>query len=170
VSERLVPLAEIVATHGLEGWLKLEPFNPASTALEAPREVFVEREGIRLAQQLEGNRPHNRQILVKLQGIDSIDAAKPFVGANLGVTEDSLPALKPGEYYHYQAIGLEVSDKEGNYIGKVLRIWIVSGREIYIVAGATKEYLIPAVKEIVEKIDFDAGTMVINPPEGLLDL
>jgi 16S rRNA processing protein RimM len=170
VSERLVPLGEIVATHGLEGWLKLEPFNPASTALESAREVFVERGGTPCPHQLERNRPHNRQILVKLQGIDSIDAAKPFIGANLCVTEDSLPALKPGEYYHFQAIGLKVTDKEGNYIGTVSRTWIVGGREIYVVAGASKEYLIPAVKEIVEKIDFDAGEMIINPPEGLLDL
>jgi ribosomal 30S subunit maturation factor RimM len=30
--------------------------------------------------------------------------------------------------------------------------------------------LIPVTKEIVEKIDFAAGRMIINPPEGLLEL
>jgi 16S rRNA processing protein RimM len=170
VSERLVPLGEIVATHGLEGWLRIQPFNPDSAALESPREVFVEREGTRCTHQLEQSRPHNRQILVKLGGIDSIEAAKLLVGGYLCVSADSLPALKPGEYYHFQAIGLEVTDTKGNRIGTVSRTWIAGGREIYIVSGATKEYMIPAVKEIVEKIDFEAGKMVINPPDGLLDL
>ena len=170
MSERLIPLGEIVATHGLEGWLKIQPFNPQSTALDSGREVFVHREGTRCPHQLEDKRPHNRQTLVKLHGIDTIDAAKPLIGAQICVTEDSLPALKPGEYYHFQVIGLEVADTAGRRIGTISRTWIAGGREIYVVAGATKEYLIPAVKEIVEKVDFETGIMIINPPDGLLDL
>jgi 16S rRNA processing protein RimM len=170
VSERLVPLGEIVATHGLDGWLKLTPFNPDTTAMESAREVFIERDGARSAHQLEATRPHSRQILIKFQGIDNIEAAKLLVGANLSVTEDSLPALGPGQYYHFQALGLEVSDTKGNRLGTITRTWLVGAREIYIVTGDSKEYLIPAVKEIIEKIDFDTGKMIINPPDGLLDL
>jgi ribosomal 30S subunit maturation factor RimM len=39
-----------------------------------------------------------------------------------------------------------------------------------VVRGEAKEHLIPAVKEIIEEVDFTAGKMVINPPPGLLDL
>jgi 16S rRNA processing protein RimM len=78
--------------------------------------------------------------------------------------------LKPGEYYHFQVIGLEVVDTQGKPIGTVSRTWVVGGREIYVVAGGAKEYLIPAVKEIIEKVDFEMGKMIINPPDGLLDL
>ena len=170
VSERLVPFGEIVTTHGLEGWLKLNPFNPETTAFDSIREVCLEHHGARLAQRLEAYRPHNRQILVKLHGVDCIDAAKLLVGATLYVAEDSLPALKPGQYYHFQAIGLEVFDMRGNRLGTVTGTWSAGGGEIYVVAGGGKEYLIPAVKEIVENIDFDAGVMLINPPEGLLNL
>jgi 16S rRNA processing protein RimM len=170
VSERLVPLGEIVATHGLEGWLKVNPFNPESAALQSAREVFIEREGARWAHQLQAARPHNRQVLIKFYGIDHIEAAKAYIGAKLCVTEESLPALKPGEYYHFQAIGLEVWDTQGKRLGIVSRTWIVGGREIYVVTGEAKEYLIPAVKEIVEKIDFESGKMIIDPPDGLLDL
>jgi 16S rRNA processing protein RimM len=170
VSERLVPLGEIVATHGLEGWLKLNPFNPQTTALESTREVFVERQGACSSHRVEANRRHKRQILIKFHGIDNIETAKLLVGANLSVTEDSLPALEPGEYYHFQAIGFEVLDLQGNRVGTITRTWLVGSRELYVVAGDGKEYLIPAVKEIIEKIDFDTGKMIINPPDGLLDL
>jgi 16S rRNA processing protein RimM len=170
VSERLVPIGEIVATHGLEGWVKLNPFNPETTALASVSEVLIEREGARSLYQIEANRPHNRQILIKFQGIDSIDAAKLLIGARLNVTEDNLPALEPGQYYHFQAIGLEVLDTQGNRLGTLTATWSAGGRQIYVVTGGTKEYLIPAVKEFIEKIDFDAGQMIINPPEGLLDL
>jgi 16S rRNA processing protein RimM len=170
VSERLVPLGEIATTHGLEGWLKLNPFNPETTALKSVCVVYLEREGTRAAYKLERNRLHNRQILVKFQGIDSIEAAKNLVGATLCVAEESLPSLEPGQYYHFQAIGLEVFDSQGNRLGTVTRTWSAGGGELYIVTGSNKEYLIPAVKEIIAKIDFNAGKMIINPPEGLLDL
>jgi len=157
VSERLVPFGEIVTTHGLEGWLKLNPFNPETTAFDSIRQVYLEHDGARLSHRLEAYRPHNRQILVKLDSVDCIDAAKLLVGATLCEAEDSLPALKPGQYYHFRAIGLEVFDTRGNRLGTVTRTWSAGSGEIYVVAGSGKEYLIPAVKEIVENIDFDAG-------------
>ena len=45
MAEPLVPLGEIVGTHGLKGWLKLNPFNPATTALSSSSEVIVEKSG-----------------------------------------------------------------------------------------------------------------------------
>jgi ribosomal 30S subunit maturation factor RimM len=41
---------------------------------------------------------------------------------------------------------------------------------LYVVQGEAKEYLIPVTKEIDEKVDFTTGRMIIDPPEGLLDL
>jgi 16S rRNA processing protein RimM len=170
VSEPLVPLGEIVTTHGLEGWLKLNPFNPDTAAFDSIREVYLERDGTRSVHQLEAYRFHNRQILCKFRGVDTIEAAAHWIGAFLCVAEASLPTLQPGQYYHFQAIGLEVFDIRGNRLGVVARTWSTGAGEIYIIAGGDKEYLIPAVKEIVENVDFDARKMIVNPPDGLLNL
>ncbi len=78
--------------------------------------------------------------------------------------------MNPGEYYQYQVIGLEVFDLHGARIGVITRTWPTPGGELYVVRGEDKDHLIPAVKEIVEKVDFAAGKMIINPPDGLLDL
>ena len=67
-------------------------------------------------------------------------------------------------------VGLEVFDTKGERIGVIVRTWPTPGGELYVVNGPSKEHLIPAVKEIIEKVDFAAGRMIINPPEGLLDL
>jgi 16S rRNA processing protein RimM len=109
-------------------------------------------------------------LLVKLSSVDQIDAAAKWVGSILYVAEQSLDSLSAGEYYHYQVIGLEVFDTKGERIGVVARTWSTPGGELYIVNGASKEYLIPAVKEIIEKVDLAAGKIIINPPAGLLDL
>ena len=169
-SERIIPLGEIVSTHGIDGWLKLNPYNPETTILHAPLKVVLEREQVRATFDLESTRRHKRQILVKLQGIDGIGDAEHWVGFTLGVAEESLPELEPGEYYHYQVIGLEVFDTHGQRIGVVARTWSTPAGELYVVTGESKEYLIPAVKEIIEQVDLATGKMIINPPAGLLDL
>jgi|SRR5919197_555306 16S rRNA processing protein RimM len=170
VSEQLVPIGEIVTTHGLDGWMKFNPFNPETTALTSARSLFLERDGLRSSHEVESSKPYKTQFLIKLRDVNGIAAAEKWVGSTVYVQEQSLDSLKPGEYYHYQAIGLEVFNLEGDRIGVITRTWSTPGSDLYVVQGATKEHLIPAVKDIIEKVDFTSGTMIINPPEGLLDL
>lgn len=170
MSERLIPLGEVVATHGLEGWLKLNPFNPETTLLSSVTEVHLEKNGLRSEHVLEASRPHKNQLLVKFRAVNDISEAEKWTGSVLSVAETALPNLASGEYYHYQAIGLEVFDLRGERIGVVTRTWATPAGELYVVQGQDKEYLIPAVKEIIEKVDFAAKRIIIDPPAGLLDL
>ena len=52
MAEPVVPLGEIVATHGLLGWLKLNPFNPDTNALTAGVEVYVDKTGVQSVHEL----------------------------------------------------------------------------------------------------------------------
>jgi 16S rRNA processing protein RimM len=170
MTEPLVPLGEIVTTHGLDGWLKLNPFNPDTTVLAPGVEIFLEVAGRRSNREIEGCKPHKRQFLIKLRDVNTIDEAKRWVGSTLCVSELALDSLAPGQYYHYQVVGFEVVHLNGASIGTITSTMSTPGGEIYVVQGATKEHLIPAVKEFIEEVDFTAGRMVINPPDGLLDL
>ncbi len=170
MAEQLVPLGAIVATHGLDGWLRLNPFNPDSETLSPGLEVWLEKSGGQSRQEIESSKPHNKQFLVKLRGVNHIDSARQHIGATLLVEATALAELEPGQYYQYQVIGFEVVDVNGMVIGKVVSTLSTAGGELYVVQGSEKQHLIPAVKEIVEKVDFAEKKMVINPPDGLLDL
>ena len=170
MDEPLVPLGEIVATHGLLGWLKLNPFNPETTALKPGAEVFIAEAEKQTAFVLEASSPHKHQLLIKLRQVDSIDAAARYVGTTLSVPESALTVLAPGEYYHYQIIGFEVFTTGGERVGIVESTMATAGGELYRVKSKSKEHLIPAVKEIIDKIDFANRTITIDPPAGLLDL
>jgi 16S rRNA processing protein RimM len=115
-------------------------------------------------------RPHRRQILLKLCGIDDIESASQWVGSILAVREEALAPPAPGQYYHYQVIGLEVFDTSGARIGTLKEIWSTPASELYVVAGLDKEHLIPAVKEMIAEVDLAAGRMIVDLPAGLLDL
>lgn len=169
--ERLVPLGEIVTTHGIRGWLKLKPYNPETAGLSLTQTVVLKKgEEVYSRHSLEASRVHKGQLLIKLEGIDQIDEAEKWVGSTLAVAEEALQPLEPGEYYHYQVVGFTVYDTQGRWLGILTRIWSKKGGDLYVVQGNDKEYLIPAVREVIEKIDLPGGKIIINPPPGLLDL
>ena len=170
MDEPLVPLGEIVATHGLLGWLKLNPFNPETAALKPGAEVFIEQAGTQIPLLLEASSPHKRQLLIKVLQVDSVEAALQYVGTTLSVSQTALEVLPPGQYYHYQIIGFEVFTTAGERVGILQSTMATSGSALYVVHSGSKEHLIPAVKEIVDKIDFANRTVIIDPPAGLLDL
>jgi 16S rRNA processing protein RimM len=168
--EPLVPLGEIVTTHGLAGWLQLNPYNPDTTTLSRDVEVILEKDGARSLHRLEASRRRRKQWLIKLDRMGSIDEAAKYVGSTLLIGADALESLPPGQYYEYQVIGFEVFAADGAHIGAVAAIMPTPGGDLYVVEGAGKEYLIPASREFVEKIDFTSSKMIINAPDGLLDL
>lgn len=167
---QLVPLGEIVATHGLDGRLKLNLFNPDSDTLAAGVEVCLEKDARQTMHQIESSRPYKQQLLIKLRGVADIDSAARLIGSTLLVDDSLLGELQPGEYYLYQVVGFAVFDSNGSAIGTVTGTFSTAGGELYVVQGPEKEHLIPAVREIIEKVDFTAKRLIINPPAGLLDL
>jgi 16S rRNA processing protein RimM len=130
----------------------------------------LEKDGLRSPHRLAAVKPHKNQLLVRLEGVDGINEAEKWIGSILSVVETALPPLGADEYYYYQVVGLEVFDAHGNRVGTIARLLSTPGGDLYVIQGEAKEYLIPVTKEIVEKIDFAAGRMIINPPEGLLEL
>ena len=168
--ERLVPLGEIVATHGVQGWLKLKPYNPETEGFSLIQKVVLEKAGVCSERLLQANRAHGGLFFIKLEGTDSIEDAKAWVGSIVCAAEVALQPLKPGQYYYYQVLGLDVFNTQGVWLGVLTRIWAKKGGDLYVVQGTAKEYLIPAVKEIIEQIDLPGRKIVVNPPPGLLDL
>jgi len=57
---------------------------------------------------------------------------------------------------------------EGREIGKVVEIMETGSNDVYVVRGQGKEYLIPAVKDVISSVDLDSGTITIIPIDGLL--
>ncbi len=171
MAEPLVPLGEIATTHGLDGRLKLNPFNADSTVLVAGCVVYLDLGTAHGEFELAADaRPVKNQFLLKLRGIERIEDAQRWVGAMLSVAEKVLEPLEAGQYYHYQVIGFEVFHKDGTRLGTIESLLGTAGGDILVIKDGEKEYLIPAVKEMVEKVDFETRKVIVDPPEGLLDL
>ncbi len=172
---RLVPLGEIVGTHGVGGLLRFHPYDDSAAALTAPRTVYLRPRAAHpdgdswRPWQLVSAREHGRLALVRFEGLTTMDAASPLVGATLALPERDLPAVAPGEFYAYQLEGLEVVTDDGAHLGTVHHLIPTGSNEVLVVRDGDREHLIPVIADVVRRVDLVAGRIVIQPVEGLLD-
>lgn len=170
VDSHSISVGELVTTHGIKGWLKLKPHNPSTTFPLSARRVLLQKAQTASPHTIQESKPFKRQWLLKIEGIDTIDEAEQWVGAEVFLAEEDLQPLQPGEYYYHQVLGFDVYDLQERWLGKISRMWAKEGGDLYVVERSGKEYLIPAVREIVEKVDLARNRITINPPPGLLEL
>ena len=115
---------------------------------------------------------HNRANDVPFAGFDSVEAAKELVGLEFGVDEAERVQLPENEFYDWELAGCQVEIVGGPVLGKVREVMRTGGVDLIVVENSAsgREHLIPLADEIVVKVDAAAKKILIDPPEGLLDL
>ena len=113
---------------------------------------------------------HKKIYLMKLEGLDSIEAAEKYKDAAIFVDKETLKNEDREEYFWHDIIGLEVYLEQGRFVGTIRHILPTGGHDIYVVQGEEGEVLIPAAREVVKVIDLVNKKMIICELEGLLDL
>ncbi|MEK7313314.1 MAG: ribosome maturation factor RimM [Deltaproteobacteria bacterium] len=171
-SEERVPLGKIVGVHGLKGELKIylyasgEEVADTVESLKSSREtVFIDG----LPYVLKGLKRHKAVMLVKFEGVSRCEDAKVFVGKDVFVVKRALPDLGKDEYYAFEIQDMEVSSLDGRDLGKVVNIFSTGSNDVYVVEGPLGEILIPAIKDVIVKIDVPGKKMIVRLIEGLLE-
>jgi 16S rRNA processing protein RimM len=127
--------------------------------------------GSRLALKLENHWFHQDRVILKFAGYDTMNDAQRLVGGVLVISEADALELEEDEFYEYQLMGLEAVTADGQRVGQVSGLLHTGGNELLVVEGEDKrQVLIPFVDEICQAVDLKAGRIIINPPQGLLDL
>jgi 16S rRNA processing protein RimM len=112
-------------------------------------------------------RQHGREMLLKLAGVDTVEAAEALRGAELSIAIADAAPLPPGRYYFHQIVGLQVFTIGGEHYGEVREVLSRPANDIYVVDHAGNEVLVPAIADVVKDIDVAAGRMVIEVIPGL---
>ena len=170
-SNDLILIARAVRTHGLKGEVVAEMLTDFPERFENVDElILVAPSGERKSAQLEDFWLQKDRVVLKLAGYDDFDAARQLVGYYFAVRESERVQLSEDEFYDWELEGCTVKVGDKN-IGKVRSIMKTGGAEILVIDDeAGKERLVPLAASIVVKIEPEAKTIVVDPPEGLLDL
>jgi 16S rRNA processing protein RimM len=117
--------------------------------------------------QVIATRWHQDQVLLRLQGCPDRTTAERLRGLLVQIPIEEAMPLPEGEYYAYQLIGLDVVTVEGEGLGKVSQVLFTGANEVYRVSGPRGEILLPAIADVIERIDLEAGQMQVRLVEGL---
>jgi 16S rRNA processing protein RimM len=115
------------------------------------------------------------ELIVRFKGIRDRTAAGELGGTWLSVDAQALARPDdPDEFRDHELVGLSVRTADGTVVGEVTDV-LHHGQDLLAIdpagdTGARAEILVPFVKAIVTDVDIAAGTLVIDPPPGLLNL
>lgn len=170
-NEEFVLIGKVLGTHGIRGQLRVMPYSGDSGSISGLKQFYLATtSGPGEPYVIARSAPYKKQVLVTLRGYDDINAVQVFVGREVYIRRDQLPRLPDGEYYWIDLIGLKVLTTGGESLGTLKDILQTGENDVYVVQSAAREYLIPAIEEVVVEIDLAGRRMIIAPLEGLLDL
>lgn len=168
--DELIPVGKISGTHGIRGHLKVFSYSGNIESLQSCGSLFLKGKSGLQEHNIKGVTPHAGGFILVLDEFDNINQVLPLVGSELCLKRSQLPEPAEDEYYWRDLIGLTVVTDQGLELGRIADIFETGSSDIYVVRNADKEYLIPAIADVISKVDIPGNKMVITPLDGLLDL
>jgi len=166
----LLLVGKVIRPHGLKGLLLVLAYAGSDTSFWDAVVLFLKSVSGKYHKYVIASvKPHKNGFLMKLEGLNSIEAAEVFRDAGIYVQKDTL-TRKSGQWFFHELIGLKVYLVNGEYLGNISQIIFTGSHDLYVVKRKTKEIFIPATYEVVKKIDLEKGEIIVSVMDGLLDL
>lgn len=152
---------------GVGGDVKVQILTDDPERFKKLKKVFVGPDAREL--QVERARFHSGAWLLKFAGYDTPEAVESLRRHEVRVRVSDAVKLKPGQYFHHQIIGLAARTEEGESLGKVVEILVTGANDVYVVKNDDgREILLPAIREVIRKIDLEANEMIVHLIPGLM--
>lgn len=106
----------------------------------------------------------------RFEDIDSEEDADSIMGNAVYLPLSSLPKLEGNKFYFHEVIGFDAEDQRLGVIGKIVSINDSSAQPLFEILKGDVEILVPMIDDFIVKIDRENKKVVLNTPEGLVDL
>lgn len=161
-------IGEIAGTFGISGELKVAPLTDFPERFERTPTVYIGEK--RTPNRVLQARSHKQQILLRLEGIEDVDAAERLRGATLWIPASQITALPQDQFYVHDLIGMRVRHVSGDDLGTITDVLGFPGNDLFVIRTPTgREVLLPAVKAFIPSIDTSARLITVDPIPGLFD-
>jgi len=119
---------------------------------------------------VEGVRPFRRGYLLRLHGVTDRTGAEELRGRYLLRPLEELEELEGGEIFYHQLLGMRVRTTEGVELGVVVEVYELHPAHLLEIRGPGGVRHVPLRKEFVKEMDVEEGVMLLDLPEGFLEL
>ena len=166
-----VLVGKVSKPHGIKGQLKIYPYSGSSESFQSYSRVMLTSPDGQSHGWFDVTtcRSQGKFAVIAIQGIDNRTKAEAVAGFDVWVDRNLLPLLTDDEYYWQDLIGKDVVTVAGMRLGKVSTLVATGAHDVLVVSEKDREYMIPAIEQFVLEVNED-DVLVVNPPEGLLEI
>lgn len=162
----MIYVMQIVNTHGIRGEVKALHYTDGEAFFKKVKTVYKKDN---TPMKILSWRFQKGSVLLKLEGVDSVECAEKLKFTELFAREEDLPLLPEGEYYFFQLKNLTAILPDETVLGKVTDIIENTASNLLEITKADGEkVLVPNIPVFVEKVDLTDGKIYITPIEGLI--
>lgn len=159
-------IGRILAPHGIDGAARMEILTDFPERIPALRQVYLDDEA--QPRRVLRAQLHPPYALIWLAGCVDERAVEPIRGAAVRIDHDQAAPLPEGEFYFWQLVGATVVDEAGTTLGLVDEIIQTGANDVYVLRRPDGgELLLPAIKEVILKVDTERGIITAHLLPGL---
>lgn len=159
--KEIMTIGQIINVFGVKGELKIYPLTDDIKRFRKLERVYVEN----IEKKIVWCKFLNDLVILKIEGIDTIEEGLKYKDKYLEIPRDEAVKLAEGEYFITDLIGCVVIDQNGFIFGPIFDVIQTGSNDVYWVKGKN-EILIPALKNVVVKIDMGKREVIIKPQES----
>ena len=164
IDEFDIAIGIVKGVRGLSGELRIEQMSDVPDRFAAGSKILLNQKEYVIS----SSRYDRNKLLIKLNGIDTRNKAEMLNGLTLCVDSSSKIKLPPGNFFHYQLLGLKVFDGNNCYLGIIQEILQTGANDVYVIKSKeVKDLLLPAISNVITSVDLSSGKMIVTVPQGL---
>lgn len=170
MDNNLLIIGKVLKPHGVEGKLKVLNYTDSPDVFHYADQLYLkEGNGTMTPLHLKSVSSHKMNMILDVDEIENIERAEETRGCHILIDKAKLKKLPDGEYYQYELIGLDVISVSGKKFGKIKELISTGSNDVFIVREGKQEHLVPALKDIIKKIDFEKRQIIIEPIDGMME-
>ena len=170
MKQQFLEAGRITKLQGLKGELRMQYYCDGPERLDGLKTLYLDKGktpvGLTASRYLKSD-----VTVIKLEGIDTPEDAQKLIGKTLYLNRNDLE-LSEDEWFIADLIGLSVVDADnGRVYGKIDEIYQNGSTDVYSLRTPEgKQYLFPAIPEVLLETDLDGGKILIRPLPNLFEI
>ena len=157
-------VGKVIRPWGVQGSIKIVSFSDNSNRFSPGNFIYIDQKKYTILAVKEAK----KNLLISLDTIKNISQAESLRDKLIKVYVEDTDPLDSGNYYYFQLLDLNVFTENFQYLGDVKDIINTGANDVYVVSSDnSKEILLPAISEVVLKIDLNKKQMIVKIPKGL---
>ena len=167
MKKEFLEIGKFVGTHGVRGMVRIQPWSDDGEFLTEFKNFYLDNGKTKI--KINKITPHGNVVIAAVDGINSIEDAEKLRNQVLYIKRADAK-LPDGRYFVSEIIGAQVFDADTNVLlGTLTDVSPTGANDVWHIKSGEKEYLVPAIGDVIVDVNIDSDVITIRPIKGIFD-